>query len=256
MNGEENYIIDFFKVYGLTAEKIPESSDESPDFLIDCGNEKILVELKTKIDSTELLDRRENAFESGEAYERAAVIARDNAISKRIRKAAGQLKAQKNRLGADYCFVFLFANGVYKSEQLGVFETSLYGDKDIIPMGDDFDKGIKKCYYYTNSDFFNNRSVLDGAFILGENFARLCMNSVSGNHRHAIQSQFVETFRPGVLCPKERESRGEAYIIDDPVDRSDEDALNSYLCKKYGLNKIVPFNWPQFTVTSRIDVSK
>ncbi len=256
MSREENYIIDFFKVYNLKAEKIPESSEESPDFFIELGDEKVLIELKTKIDSSDLIERREKAFEKGEAYERTAVIGRHNAVSKRIKKASGQLKSQKNKLGADYCYVFLLANGVYQSEQLGVFETSLYGDKDIIPMGDDFDKGIKKCYYYTNSDFFNNREILDGAFILGGEFGRLCINSVSENYSNVIKSRFVEAFRPGVLCPVERESKGEAYVIDTPIDRSDENALNSYLCKKYNLNKIVPFNWPLITVTSQIKVAE
>lgn len=254
MSREEDYIIDFFKVYDLKAEKIPESSEESPDFLIKLGYENILVELKTKIDSSDLIERREEAFEKGEAYARTTVIGRHNAISKRIRKASCQLKSQKNKLGADYCFVFLLANGVYQSEQLGIFETSLYGDKDIIPMGDDFDKGVKKCYYYTNSDFFNNREILDGAFILSGNFGRLCINSVSENYSNTIKSRFVETFRPGVLCPIEREGKGEAYVIDAPIDRSDENALNNYLCEKYNLNKVVPFNWPQVTVTSKVKV--
>ena len=254
MSKEENHIIDFFEAYDLKAEKIPESSEESPDFLIKLGDEKVLVELKTKIDSSDLIEKREKTFEKGEAYEKTAVIGRHNTISKRIKKASSQLISQKNMLGADYCFVFLLANGVHQSEQLGVFETSLYGDKDIIPMGNDIDKGIKKCYYYTNSDFYNNRAILDGAFILGGKFGRLCINSISENYSNTIKSRFVEIFRPGVLCPVEREGKGEAYVIDVPIDRLDENALNNYLCEKYNLNKIVPFNWPQFTVTSQIKV--
>ncbi|MBE0377633.1 hypothetical protein [Pseudoalteromonas prydzensis] len=256
MSREEDYIIDFFKAYDLKAEKIPESTEESPDFFIALGDEKILIELKTKIDSSDLIEKREEAFEKGEVYERMAVIGRNNAISKRIRKASSQLMSQKNKLNADYCFVFLLADGQYRSEQLGVFETSLYGDKDIIHMGDDFNKGIKKCYYYTNSDFFNNRSIIDGAFLLGGEFGRLCINSVSENYSSAIKSRFVETFRPGVLCPIEQESKGEAYLIETPIDRLDENALKNYLCDKYNLNKIVPFNWPQITVTSQIKEGK
>lgn len=256
MRREEDYIIDFFEAYDLKAEKIPESSEESPDFLVGLGDEKVLIELKTKNDSSDLLEKREKTFEKGEAHERTTVIGRHNAISKRIKKASSQLKSQKNKLDADYCFVFLLANGVYQGEQLGVFETSLYGDKDIIPMGDDFDKGIKKCYYYTNSDFFNNREILDGAFILGGDFGRLCINSVSDNYSNVITSRFVETFRPGVLCPVEREAKSEAYLIDAPIDRSDENTLNNYLCEKYGLNKVVSFNWPLYTVTSQISMAE
>ena len=251
---EEDYVIDFFHSFGLQAVKIEESIDESPDFIIEYAGEKILIELKTKVDDKELIKARETAFENDVPYERATVIARSNPISKRIRKAADQLSSYKQKLKADHCFVFLLANGEYQSEQIGKFEASLYGDKDIIPMGDDFDRGIKKCYYYTNSDFFNNRMVLDGAFVLGRNGGRLCINSVSDNYESVTRSKFVERFRPGVLDPNELENKGSAFVMDALIDRSDEDALKKYLCEKYSLNHIVPFNWPQFTVTSKIDL--
>lgn len=256
MSLEEDCIIEFFDNFGMKAIKIKESIEESPDFFIEFGSEKILVELKTKIDDNELIKRREQAFENDELFERATVIARSNSISKRIRKAADQLSAYKQKLGADYCYVFLVANGEYQSEQIGKFKTSLYGDKDIIPMGADFDRGIKKCYYYTNSDFFNNRKVLDGAFVLGGNFVCLCINSVSDNYENVIKSDFVEVFRPGVLNPIELEDEGSAYIMDAPIDRANETALKKYLCEKYSLNHIVPFNWPQFAITSRINLTE
>ena len=256
MSIEEDYVINFFSGYGLRAVKIPESSEESPDFLIECGDERILVELKTKVDNKDLIEKRERSFEKGEMFEKSTVIARNNAISKRIRKASDQLSTQKEKLEADYCYVFLLANGQYQSEQLGVFETSLYGDKHIIPMEDDFDRGIKKCFYYTNSDFFNNREVLDGAFILGGSFGRLCINSISSNYFEVVKSAFVDVFRPGVLDPVELEKKGEAYIADTAIDRSDDQALKAYLCEKYHLNKIVPFNWPQYAVTSRIKLTE
>jgi len=252
MNKEESFVIDFFDQFDLKANKIPESSEESPDFFIECGEEKILVELKTKIDSQCLLSKREEALEKDGIHERFTEIKRDNAISKRIKKASKQLMAQKLKYEANYCFVFLIASGINPSVQTGMFETTLFGDKDIIPMGDEFDNGIKKCYYYTNSDFFNNREILDGAFIVGNESGRLCINSVSMNYSNAIKSKFVQIFRPGVLCPIELEKKGEAYLINAPLDRSNENELNRYLCKKYNLTKIVPFNYPQYTVTAQI----
>lgn len=256
MSIEEDYVINFFSAYGLRAVKIPESSEESPDFLIECGDERILVELKTKVDNNDLIEKIERHFEKDEIFQRSTIIARSNAISKRIRKASNQLSTQKEKLEADYCYVFLLANGKYQSEQLGVFETSLYGDKYIIPMEGDFDKRIKRCFYYTNSDFFNNREVLNGAFILGGKFGRLCVNSVSSNYLKVVKSAFVDVFRPGVLDPVELEKEGKAYIVDTDIDRSDDQALKEYLCEKYHLNKIVPFNWPQYSVISRMKLTE
>lgn len=256
MNKEEGYIKGFFARFGLVAEKIPESNEESPDFLVEIGSETVLIELKTKIENDDLQEHREKAFDEDQPFSKETVIARSNAVSKRIRKASRQLIAQKNRHNADYCFVFLLADGFYLSEQIGIFETTLYGDKDIIPMGDDFDTGIKKCFYYSNSDFFNHRDIIDGAFVLGGEFGRLCINSLSHSYNSVIRSSFVQIFRPGVLDPVELESRGKAMIMDSPIDRSDDKALNRYLCKKYGIGKVVPFNWPQITVTSRIRIDE
>ena len=98
MNQVENQVIEFFSLYGISAEKIPESSEKTPDFLVKLAGCKILVELKTKIDSKELIEKREDAFKKGEMYEHTAVIARNNPISKRISTAYKQLKAQKKKI--------------------------------------------------------------------------------------------------------------------------------------------------------------
>ena len=187
-------------------------------------------------------------------YEHTAVIARNNPISKRISTAYKQLKAQKKKYDADYCYVFLLAAGFHQSVQLSKFETTLYGDKDIIPMGDEFHKGIKKCFYFTDSDFYQYKDTIDGALVLGGEFSRLCINNLSVNYPDSKESNFVKAFHPNVLDPLDLEKIGEAYIVEGEINRSDDQAVTRYICEKYGLKKIVPFYWPQYDYTSQIKI--
>jgi len=251
MDNDEQEVLEFFESVGFTVKKIPESSEESPDFLIVDEESKVLVELKTKLDSESLINKRESKLEKGEMFEKSTVLKRTNTLSGIIRKASSQLASQKEKHDADFCFVYLQAMGIHSSEKLTQFEVSLFGSKDIILMGGG-DPDIKTCYYFTHSDFFNNRQVLDGAFIFGENSGRLCINSLSPNYKRVIESKFVNRFWPGVLDPNEQESSGKAYILDADLPRSDDVALKEYLQEKYDLPKIVPFNWPHISVISRL----
>ena len=164
-------------------------------------------------------------------FEKTSILKRTNRLSGIIKKASSQLASQKEAYGADFCFIYLQATGIHSSEKLTQFEVSLFGSKDLILMGGG-DPDIKTCYYFTHSDFFNNRDVLDGAFIFGENSGRLCINSLSPNYERVIESKFVNRFRPGVPDPIEQEKSGSAYILDADLPRNDEEPIKQYLREK------------------------
>ena len=245
----------FFEEEGFSVEKIPESSEESPDFIVDDGKSRILVELKTKLDSESVIKSREEKLSSGEIYEKVSVLGRRNRISGILKKASSQLKSKKEQYEADYCFVFLFATGMHASEKLSQFEASVFGTKDIIHMGGG-DPNIKRCYYFGHSDFFNNRDILDGAFTSSDQIARLCINSLSPNYPKILNTKFVRVFQSGVIDPVEQEAHGAAYLLDADISRNDEESLKQYLQAKYNLGQIVPFNWPQISVASRIPIEE
>lgn len=253
MDANEQKVLEFFKKIGVVINKIPESSEKSPDFIILDGDSRILVELKTKFDSESLVNQRKFKLDKNEMFEKTTVLKRTNTLSGIIKDASNQLSSQKKKLNADYCFIYLQATGLHSSEQFSQFEVSLYGSKHIIPMGVS-DLDIKNCYYFTNSDFFNNRKILDGAFIFGENAGRLCLNTLSPNYLKIISGTFVDKFKPGVLDPGEQERNGLAYILDSDLPRSNEDLLIKYLQNKYNLSTIVPFNWPHMSVISKVNI--
>lgn len=253
VSAEEKHISDFFAEYGLQAHKIRESDEKSPDFYIEAHGAKILVELKTKFDDEELMKSREKAFAKDELFEYSTIWDRKNSISSAISKAYKQLSHRKKKIGADFCYVFLLATGNYTSAQLRQFESTLYGSKEILSSKHGSPEPQKKtCYYYTFSDFYRYKEVIDGAFILGKNFGRLCLNDQSVQYPSARESAFVKAFLPGVLDPQQLEEDGKAYSITESIDRRDKELLNEYLKSKYKLEKIIAFNWPQLTVISRI----
>ena len=139
-------------------------------------------------------------------------------ISSAIEKAYKQLLNRKKKIGADFCYIFLLAAGHYTSAQIRQFEATLYGSKEILSIEHGTPEP-KTCYYYTFSDFYRYKEVLDGAFILGENFGRLCLNDQSEQYPSTKESSFVKTFLPGVLDPLQLEAEGKAYSITENINR-------------------------------------
>jgi len=255
MDKNEQVVIDFFSLFDLQAEKIPESEEKTPDFFLESNGKKILIELKTKLDDSNLLKKQEEVYRQSKIFEHIDVLERKNSISGRTKKAYKQLSKQKKVYNADFCFVSFLIRGQCLSNQYEQILSTLFGSKNIVLMGDDFDNGIKKCYYYSNSDFFNYKDILDGAFIIINNSYTLCINTHSVNYKELKKSEFLKLFNERVLDPLEQEVNGKAYILDSAIPRDDKNALNEYLCKKYGLKKIVPFDCSSFTFSSKIEIS-
>ncbi|GAB2190542.1 hypothetical protein MAH1_21500 [Sessilibacter sp. MAH1] len=57
MNELELKVIEYLSRFSIVAEKIHESNNKTPDFLIN-QEEKILIELKEKIDQDELYEKK------------------------------------------------------------------------------------------------------------------------------------------------------------------------------------------------------
>ncbi len=251
MGREEKFVTQVMKdIFNFELEKIPESDEKSPDFITTDGDNKILLELKTKVESKEEIKRREHALNNAKIYSKTAQLGRQNTISKRVREAAVQLSSQKEKANANLCFVILHATGSAENEHIEQFKSSLYGSCQIISFGSPIP--IKLCYYYENSDFYNNKNIIDGALIIGERAAIFCINDLSSNYGRVKSSRFAAAFDGGIIDPRAREAEGKAFIVDGDIDRKDKFAVDSYLCKKYSLPRVIDFNFIQHSLTSKI----
>ena len=65
------------------------------------------------------------------------------------------------------------------------------------------------------------------------NQLQLCINDHHSLADEFRQSAFRKTFGTGYCDPTEFEEIGDAYIVDGPVNRRDENAVTEYLDKRY-----------------------
>jgi hypothetical protein len=91
----ESKVKDWFSKHGYEINKIPESNEESPDFLIADETSTYLLELKTKFPSKEEIDERRQILSSGELHNVDEIIIFQKGLSKIISKAKNQLKNYK-----------------------------------------------------------------------------------------------------------------------------------------------------------------
>lgn len=248
---EEKFIKQVFNHFGYELQKVDESETKSPDFLTSDKGFTILLELKTKNENDDILDARKKVLDDGEMYSKSTSLARNNNISKLVQKAAKQLAAKKAVVGADFCFVILHATGVASSYHLSQFEASIYGSVNLITYTSPSEP-LKPCYYFYNSDFFNHRDIIDGAFLVGENSLQFCLNDLSPRYELVKRSEIFGLFASGTIDPIAKESGGKAYSVRAAIDRNAENAVLEHLKQKYALNNATPFNFAHQMLITRV----
>ncbi|UXY16644.1 hypothetical protein N8I74_06390 [Chitiniphilus purpureus] len=246
---DERFIQEVFKYFGFELNRL--DGEANPDFLTDDGQYQILLELKTKEENPERAEERAAELEEKEVVLEVVPLSRNNRIAKLSQKAANQLRLKKSTHAADFCFVVLQASGRSEAEHMEQFEASVYGSTHLITF-DMPEESLKKCYYFHNSDFFNGRDILDGAILIGEGRARFCINDLSPRYELVRDSAFVRAFSEGVIDPVAKEADGKAYSVRTDVDRNDEEAVLAHLREKYGLDKVMGFNFAMHSAIAKV----
>lgn len=251
---EEVFIKNVFQYFGFTLKKICESKAKSPDFITSDSQYKILLELKTKKESSEILNERRRVLATEKIYSKTTPLHRNNRISKLFDKSAKQFLSKKDSVGANFCFIVLYASGPSASYHLSQFEASAYGLVNLITYNNNKEP-LRKCYYFQNSDFYTHRSIIDGAILVGENSLQFCINDLSPNFDDVKNSFFVNAFTYGVVDPIAKEEAGKAYSVRVDIDRNDEDSIIEHIKNKYSLDKITPISFIHQMLISKIDTN-
>ncbi|HCM9379166.1 TPA: hypothetical protein N5L74_000014 [Enterobacter hormaechei subsp. xiangfangensis] len=257
-DNEENFVADVLKYFDLTVRKIPIENDVnkrrlSPDFVVSDGEHKYLMELKTKFDNESVKDARKRGMNEKLVYHEITSTERKNNIRTIIKEAAKQLLARRDQENADFCIIILLATGVNEILFREQFKNSLYGKVKLLVKGDFVD--VKECFYYTNSDFFNYRDILDGAILIGENNLTLCLNNLSPRYLALKKSSLTQKLLHGVTDPLKLENDNKTFLIDDDIDRDNADALQNYLIEKYDVSSVTPLPMNYITLMSKLDKS-
>ncbi|EGQ8028932.1 hypothetical protein ACWOKN_004326 [Vibrio vulnificus] len=249
----ENEVLEYFQKLSFSIEKIPESNEKTPDFLIS-GSEKILIELKAKFDAKELRDEQENVLTSGEVFQHGELTGYTNKVAKVISDGKSQLKKQKRATESDFCFLFIVASGVNASTQVKQFHSTFYGIMPIVDFADNSNIA-KNCYYFTESQFFRCRDTLDGAFLVNSYSGQLkiLINDKSLNYEKLKKSKFWRQFAANVpyIDPVELESKGSAYIADCLIERKEADKVQQYVFDKYGIQRGMCHNFENIVFQAR-----
>ncbi len=214
-------------------QELPTGDTEQADFLATFGRSRVLIEEKTKFDDPKIDAERYAALRSGKLHSRCTPLARNNRVSGIVGKAAKQL-ASSAKEEHDFRIVWFTGAGRSGEARYEQFINTIYGATSIVERNS---TETRKCYFFRNSDFYRYRSVLDGAvaaYIANDQIhLKLCLNPLSSNYYAMKESDFVAKFGNAIEDPVAHEEAGEAFIIDGPIDRSDNASLLDYLKKKY-----------------------
>lgn len=242
---QEEFVTQVLELWGLSVTKIPEQQEKTPDFLATAGDSSYLIELKTKSPNPDVLERRDAALGAGELFEEHISMVPRNRFSGVIRSATDQLDAYE----ADDAIqlIWLHSEGHSANAQMDQFEITLYGSTTLVDWAEKGTAG--DCYFFTNSDFFRYRDILDGAILSTPEKAKICLNPLSDNYERFKESFLCVTLNEGICDPYAREAEGVAYVVDGDVDRNDKNSVLAFLREKYGQEKLMDMTMGHFSAT-------
>ncbi|MBI4191098.1 MAG: hypothetical protein HY525_11245 [Betaproteobacteria bacterium] len=240
MRTEPTYADVVFKHLGFDVEPIPTDAEERADWKVTVGPSVFLVEEKIKLDDAEMLVRRRVALDGGQVFPTHVPIKPDNTLSGITRKAATQIAATAPHVPHDFRIVWFTAAGRLHEPKRMQYVATLYGSTNIFQLGQ---PGLKRCYFFRNSDFFRHRDTLDGAVVAeldGKDIsARLCLNPLSPRYKTLKASPLSASFGTAIIDPLKEEADGEAFLVDCDLDRAKSNEVLQFLQSKYSVDKIM-----------------
>jgi len=224
------------EAWGAKVESIPTSSKEESDLIAQLDGVRLLIEEKTKFEDPERMEARNIALSSGSVHGSTHPLRQSNRISGIVRKASKQLSSTGADMAHDLKVLWFTGIGFDAEAKHFQFMSTLYGSTRILELNKPH---MRQCYFFRNSDFFRYREHFDGAvaaYLNGNTVTvKPCLNPYSASWDALRDSPYARNFKLGLIDPVAEESRGEAYIADTDIPRTDEHAMLCFLEKKYGL---------------------
>ncbi len=235
------YAKEILEQLGVTVHDIPTSKKEESDFLAIFGENKVLIEEKTKFEDPQRLKERQGVLEKGEIYASHIPIIRDNRLSGLVKKAASQLDSSSEQ-EHDFRLIWFTSTGRDAEAKYLQFIATLYGTTNIIEMNNL--PYYRRCYFFRHSNFYRHKEVIDGAIVAYVDSetsvsARLCLNSLSPRYKLLRNSSVILPFGTAIEDPVVIEQEKQAFILDGDIDRNDERALLAFIQKKYNTSPLM-----------------
>jgi len=229
------------KDWQLQPRKLPTGVNQTPDFHCCDGRATYLIEFKSKEDGVDKNYEKERALNEQGFHISWQSNRRTNTLSGIASDAARQLSSSLQ--SADYRIIWFLAIGENSKRWFDKFVATLYGITQLADLGKS-PLNSYPCYFFSFSDFFRHKDVLDAAIVSYPDpespslHSIVCLNPHSERYANFKKSKLVSLFGTSVVDPPAQESDGTAYIADEAIDRRDVNAMIEYLRKKYLLPKL------------------
>ena len=117
----------------------------------------------------------------------------------------------------------------------------MYGTVDLIDKAEiGASVPARPCYFFTFSEFYTLKEVVDGAFVATDDKCLLCLNSYSPRFERLKNSKLYQVL-PGICDPIDLEQKGEAYIANCDMSRKNLAAVFDYVKRKYNRPGLIEF---------------
>ena len=224
---------EILEALGLTTGDVPEADTKRCDLRAHDGEgENYLIEVKGFHDNADIgRALREDRVHVGERS-----LVRSNVVEEEVRKALKQLVATPMADGALW-LVALISRTVYRSDvTLQQIHGTLYGLRPIMYVDTSGRTVSWDCLYFSHSEFHRHPE-LDGAIVIDQSAAELCLNDFGQRVERVRDSVLGRHFaKKGALNDAATlESRGGFFWADCELDRNDKHAVLEYVKDKYCL---------------------
>lgn len=242
MDENEQYAIEVLESLNCQVVKIEESDIEGekrPDFLVTISDEQHIIELKSKDMAREIYENIFNSIYEDGVCTRSVDLERENKYSKVISNAKSQLESY-NLENFSYKILWLHSIGSDSHNHMEQFKRALFGIKTLVDF--DFEDGARDCYFFSQSDFYRYKHILDAAFITRDGYLQLCLNPHSENYHQMKNSSLFQALENNQLDPIKLEEDGEIYYADTNMPRENTVSSLDYLKEKYGYPNLMEIN--------------
>lgn len=233
----ENEVRNYLQSLDFTVIKIPESSQQTPDFLVNDEVSRYVIEVKDK-DNQKFID-----LVNGENADGKVNLEYDNVISGIIKEGVSQLDSYESQ-GKIFKVIWFFIDtnffGGSVSSQIG---KTLYGLQEIEGYKANGEFFQTLCFYFTFSEFYRSKQ-LDAVVIQSPNETVLCANDFSVQRDEFRQTRLYQSFVENKLHIIEP-SKSRCCIADDftCLDRKNSKTVADFIGKKYNLRKITVYSY-------------
>jgi len=244
---DEWLVAESLTALGFQVTRVPTGRKRSCDFTVSDSQSRYLVEVKGRTDPNELW----TTLQQDETYESGRDLCRSNRIQDVVDGAMKQLTETRRTRFAEFMLTALVVRPVLSRDaEFRRVMATLYGTQELLEFGADFkSRTTYTCLYFDESSFFRHEELNAALVFVGSEKWTLCVNDFASNAAEFRKSQMYRQFiKARAIFDPASATRDQGYLVADfDVSRSDRGSMQREICRRYGLQNVIPFNPIEWT---------